>query len=284
MPPPNDVGYYPGGSFYTVLTAAINDLAAHGYDSAERVADWIRRIKEAAAASLTPSAVLDVALREALRSVYRREIDRGAILQRHPGVSRFTLQRVAPKLRAELDRRIMASAGLIKLDRERMIADTLDRLSGWATSIPAGGSDAVNRRALKERIRKPLASLPFQERRVIIDQSHKLVAAISETLAVDGGALAGHWVSHYTQRNYNYRPQHKHYDVDDKLFIVRGNWALTAGLIKPDGQRYVDEIERPGQLPFCRCYYRWIYNLRSLPADMLTVKGRAELERVKVAA
>ena len=32
------------------------------------------------------------------------------------------------------------------------------------------------------------------------------------------------------------------------------------------------------------CYYTFKYNLRDLPPEMLTAKGRAELQRVKVAA
>ncbi len=137
---------------------------------------------------------------------------------------------------------------------------------------------------MKDEVRKPLASLPFRERRVAVDQGHKFVANLSEILAVDGGALAGHWVSHYTQRNYDYRPEHKHFDVDDKFFVVRDNWALRAGLMKVDGYRYTDEIERPAQLPFCRCYYRWVHSLNRLPADMLTVKGREKLAESKIAA
>jgi hypothetical protein len=283
--PPPDIGLGPETSFYTVLTAALNDILDTGYVSAERVAEWVRRLRGAAARSLTPPDVLERALHDTMRAIYRSKVERGGLLKYHPGVGRFTLQRVAPRLRGELDRRILASAALIKLNREKVIEDTLRRFAGWATSIPAGGTDAADRVELKERIRKPLASAPFETRRVIIDQGHKLRASLSEILATDGGALVGHWRSHYQQRGYDYRPEHKHFDVDDKYFVVPDNWALRAGLMKVDGHRYITDIERPGEKPFCRCWYVWTHSLNRLPDGMLTAKGReAVAHGMKMAA
>lgn len=274
MPPPNDApGYGYGASFYETITSAINAMTETGYVSAERVAEWVERIRQAALRTLTPPHVLHEQLNRTMRAVYQTFVERGGILKFHPGVPRFTLERIKPRLREELDRRILAAANLVKLNRERVIEDTLRRFSGWATSIPAGGSSITDRAKLKEQIRKPLASAPFETRRVLIDQAHKLRSSLSEILAVDGGALAGHWVSHYNQANYNFRPEHKHFDVDDKLFIVRGNWAMDKGLMRLGGHRYVDEIERPGELPFCRCYYQWIHSLNRLPPELLTKQG-----------
>ncbi|VFS56130.1 Uncharacterised protein [Raoultella planticola] len=34
---------------------------------------------------------------------------------------------------------------------------------------------------------------------------------------------------------------------------------------------------------FCRCYVTYLYNLRSIPEDMLTQKGRKFLESMKAA-
>jgi hypothetical protein len=283
MPPPEG-SFYGGAGFYATLTAAVADLTEHGYDSQERLEFWVRQIRDAALRSLTPPHVLEKALKDTLGATYRAQIERGGILRYHPGVERFTLAQVAPKLRAELDRRILASAGLIKLNRERMVADTIQRFSGWATSIPAGGTEVAKRREVKEQVRRPLASLPFAERRVLIDQGMKLTSALSEILAVDGGALAGHWRSHFAEQNYDYRPRHKHFDVVDHYFIVRDNWAMRAGLMKKGDYRYTDEIEKPGELIYCRCWYEWKYNLRSIPEDMLTEKGRTELARVRIAA
>ncbi len=280
---PNDIGVYPqGSSFYRTITMAVADLTENGFDSAERVQFWIQQIRSAAYASMTPAHVLEAQLAATFRGIYQRQIERGGILKYHPGVARFTLEKVKPRLRAELDRRLMASRELIKLNRAAAIEKTTQRFSGWATSIPAGGTDAADKVEVKTTVRKALAQLPFEERRVAVDQGHKFVANLNNIIAVDGGAIAAEWHSHWRQANYNFRRDHK--ERDEHIYIIRNNWAMARGLMKADGHRYTDEITAPGEEVFCRCSYRYLYSLRSLPAGMVTEKGRAELERVRVAA
>lgn len=268
-------------SFYTILTEAVADIGEHGYDSEARIAYWMEEIRKAAATSMRSPHVMQEMLRDALNALYRKLIEKGGIVKMHPGIGRFTLERVRPQLRAELDRRILASASLIRLNRDEAIAQTLRRFSGWSTSVPAGGSDAIDKNAVKASVRKALAQLPFEERRVLIDQGHKFTAALSETLAKGGNALAMIWHSHWRQAGYNYRPDHK--ERDQRCYAMRGNWAMDKGLMKvgPDG--YYDEITSVGEEPFCRCYAQWLYALRDVPADLITVKGKEELERVRAA-
>lgn len=258
-----------------VLTAAIGDFAANGYTDPHRLAYWQKRLADAIEADMTPDHVMDEMLRSTLGEVYRKLVDRGDILEMHPGVERFTLERIRPHLHAELQRRIMASADLIKLNREEMKAKTLRRFSGWATSIPAGGSDVVDKRDEKEHIRKGIAGAPYAERRVIVDQGHKLNAAISETVALDTGAIAGRWFSNFRQPGYDARPDHE--ERDGTLFVVRDNWAMKRGFMRLDGHQYTDEVDGPAVLPFCRCKYRWVFHLQDLPTEMLTKAGKEAL-------
>jgi len=263
-------------SFQDVLAAAIDDILANGFDSQERIDRWSRALRAAAEGSMISSASLEDLLREGLAATYRRMVDQGEILKRAPGVERYTLEQIKPKLRAELDRRIAASANLIKLNRAEAVEQTLRRFQGWSTSIPPGGVSGEKKRAVKKTVRKSLAGLPFEERRVLIDQGHKLVASISEITATDGGAIAGVWRSNWRQPGYDYRDKHK--DRDERIYLVRGSWAEQAGLVKPRrGWGYTDDITAPAQEPFCRCYYRWLFNLRDLPEDMLTTKGKQTL-------
>lgn len=266
-------------SYFDILNAAINDMSEHGYDSAERVVYWSQRIKDAGEKTMKSSAEMERMLREAMAAVYKRLIEKEQIISLHPGVSRFTLERIRPQLRAELDRRIMASAGLIKLNRQQAIEKTLQRFAGWATSIPKGGSRAVDKRDTKKDIRKSLVQLPFEERRVLIDQGHKLSASLSEILAKDTNAIAMVWKSHWRESGYDYREDHK--ERDGVCYAMRGAWAIDKGLMRAGGAGYYDEITSVGEEPFCRCFAKWIYNLRDVPADMLTKKGAAELERVR---
>jgi hypothetical protein len=265
--------------FYGVVTAAIHDLMEHGFDSQERLDRWLVRIQEAARRALIPESVLVRSLQDALGQVYQRTTQLGKLARAHPGVSHFTLEMIKPKLRAELDRRILASASLIKLNREASIARTLQRFAGWASSVPKGGTEIANRKEVKDTVRRGIASLPFEERRVIVDQGHKLVAAINDIVATDGGAIAAEWRHVREGGGYQARPEHE--KRHGKVFVIRDNWAMKQGLMKLAGAEYTDEIEAPGELVSCRCSFSYFYTLRDLPAAMLTSKGRAALAEVR---
>ena len=264
--------------FYTVLTDAVNDILEHGYDKEERIAYWTERLRKSAERYLSKKS-LDKILRDHLKSIYSRLVTNYGIEKYHFGVNRYTIDKIKPSLRSELDRRIMASANLIKLNRETAIQDTLQRFQGWSTSIPAGGAEYASRSEAKKGIRKSLSSMSFRERRVLIDQGHKLVSSINDIVAVDGGAIAAVWESHWRQSGYNYRPDHK--ERDGKVYAIRGNWALETGIMKKGSAGYTDEITTPGQEVYCRCNYKYIYNLRDLPRDMLTTRGLDALEQAR---
>jgi len=262
-------------TFFETVTQAINDTLEYGYESDERLQYWVDLIRDAARADMVPEAELDEQLRRVLSTTYERLIDKGSILNDHRGVDRFTLERIRPALRNELDRRILASAALIKLNREQAMAETIRRFTGWATSIPAGGTSVANRRGTKEDIRKAVTSMPFIERRVAIDQGHKLNAALSDIIAEDQGAIAAEWRSHWRQAGYNYRQEHK--ERDRVVYLTRDSWATKRRFVAVGPQGYYEDHERPGELVYCRCYVRWLYNLRDLPRDMLTEAGQAAL-------
>ena len=265
--------------FYKVITAAVADMTEHGFDDLNRVQMWLVRIRRAAIDSLIPERVLQEQLAKTFRTTYKRLVENGGLTRFHPGIPQYTIDRVKPKLRAELDRRIMASADLIRLNRVNAIEKTLQRFSGWATSIPMGGTDAANRTDVKKDIKKALAGLPFEERRVAIDQGHKFVANLNNIVATDGGAIAAIWHSHYRQPGYNYRPDHK--DRDGRVYMIRGNWALERGLVRLAGREYYDQITAAGEEVYCRCFVTYIYSLGSMPADMLTSLGKSEIQRVR---
>jgi hypothetical protein len=262
-------------TFYDVLTAAINDLMEHGFDSSYRVEDWVRKLESAARSSLVPEGVLSREVRDVLMRTYQRTVDGGLLQKRHPHVAAYTIDRIKPKLRAELDRRILASASLIKLNREQSIQQTLQRFAGWATSIPIGGTEAEKRTEVKETIKRGIAGLSFVERRCIVDQGHKLVSSLSEIVALDQGAIAAAWRHVMEGGAYQARPEHV--KLNNVVFVVRNKWAIEKGFMKLAGRKYTDEVEAPGMPVSCRCWWSWIYDLRSLPPDMVTHKGEEAL-------
>lgn len=267
-------------TFYEVLTDAVDDFITNGFDSQERLDRWLALLAEASRRSLVPPSLLQQALRSQLTRIFTRETSLTKLVKRHRGVSTFTLRNVKPKLRAALDRRILASANLIKLNRKASIARTLQRFAGWASSVPKGGTEIQARKSVKDTVRRSIAALPFEERRVIIDQGHKLVAAVNDIIATDGGAIALIW--HHVKEGppmYDARPDHV--ARDGKVYLIRDSWAHKKGLVKPDRAGYSDEITQPGEEVFCRCHAEYLYALRDLPADMLTVKGQAALAEAR---
>jgi hypothetical protein len=269
-------------NFYFILNEAVNDLAQNGFDSQERVTYWTKRLREAANNAMAPSWKMDEMLRSVLAMTYKRMIEGGQVAQYHQGVARFTIDRVRPQLRAELDRRIMASASLIRLNRDEAIENTLRRFQGYATSIPAGGSRSTDKPDAKKDIKKAVKGLPFVERRVLIDQGHKLVAAINDIIATDGGAIAALWRHTGKRAGYDPRPEHiARAKAGKNIFAIRNNWALKAGFMTKGPNGYTDEIEQPGEFVFCSCSYEYIYSLSELPKEMITKKGLETLKAVR---
>lgn len=271
-------------TFFETVTAAIKDFEEHGFDSVERLAYWTDLIRKSAVDSLVSESTLNETLNRTLGGIYKRMIDDGQIVKAHPGIARFTIDRLKPKLRNELDRRMMVSRSLIKLNREQMVEKTVQRFAGWASSVPAGGSRAVDVKETKESLRKALTSLPFEERRCVIDQSAKFVSSLNDIIATDGGAIAGRWHSQWRRPGYQARVDHK--ERDHKVYAIRGNWALEKGLMKAGPNGYADQITMPGEEVFCSCSYQYLYTLRDLPDDMVTAKGRESLNdaRAKIEA
>ena len=239
---------------------------------------WVKRLKQAAYDSLIPEKTLVKELERSMGQAYRRLLTDGKLLERNPGISKFTIEKLKPKMRAELDRRITTATDLIKLNRDEAVSNTLRRFEGWATSIPPGGSLAVDKRKEKAAIRKSLNKLDFQERRVIIDQTHKLIANINDVVAKDNGAIAGIW--HSTHRT-GYNNRVTHLERDNKIYVFRDSKAVKDGLVKPV-YGYAEDITMPGEEVFCSCWYQYIYDLSYLPANMLTSKGKTVLESRKI--
>lgn len=267
-------------TFQAVLTDAVRDITQHGFDNPARLDDWLRKLRMAAIADLPTQDEVRNRMQVAMQTLFNRTFSKSAVLRYHPGIPRYTVERLKPFARAELDKRILASANLISLNRDQAIEKTIQRFSGWATSIPDQGSRAVDKPEVKENIAKPIRQLQFEERRVSIDQGHKLVASINAVVAQQGGAIACRWRSHFRQAGYNARPDHK--DRDGLIYLIRGSWAHEQGLVKPGAAGYSDEITQPGEEVFCRCWFTFLYALRNLPDDMLTEKGRKLLEETRL--
>lgn len=267
--------------FYSTLYSAIRDISDNGADQPDRIAYWQRLLREALDRTLAPDHEMRRLVRDGLVALYKRLVDRGAVLRRHPGVTRFDIERIRPELRMELDRRIMFSADLVSLRRDEVIPATMRRFAGWVSSIPAQGSDKVKKRKEAERLRREVSNVGYEARRVLIDQGHKLTSAINQTIADQGGAIAARWHSHWHEANYDYREDHKERELESRKlpYLIRDSWAMKEGLLQLAGSKYTDQMTQPAEEPFCRCFYEFVYSLKQMPQSMLTTKGREWLAR-----
>ncbi|EDF7971361.1 hypothetical protein B4V93_01620 [Salmonella enterica subsp. diarizonae] len=273
--------------FSRAVREAVKFFLRNGYTSREELERWQGIIRQAAESETHDDYISRVS--DKLRSTYEMQINRAKALDRHPGLSRFTLNYMEPKLRSELDRRILASADLIKLNRTGAINKTVQRFSGWATSIPVqdyvgGGLSPSSKSGVNyncDHIQKSALQIDFEARRVMIDQNHKLIANIDNIIAASNKAIAAEWHSHWRQAGYDYREDHK--ERDKVVYLIRGNWAQKNGYVKVGPSGYLDEITQPGEEVFCRCYVTYLYNLRSIPEHMLTQKGQKFMASMKSA-
>ena len=261
--------------FYRVLAQALAEFRERGYDSRERLNYWLGMLRIAANRALPSMDQAQRNIRARLGKMFKDATSQSAFKRQHPALSQYALQRVGPKLAPILERRIMASADLIRLHREQSIEKVLQRFSGLVTSIPQGGSRNAGTGDEKKAIGKSLRQMNFEERRVVIDQGHKLIANVQQTIAEDNNALGFVW-RHVHQAGYDARPEHE--ARDGKFFALRGNWAIEAGLMKRGPNPYSDEIDMVGVAPFCRCWATYLYNIRDLPPEFLTQKGREHIE------
>jgi hypothetical protein len=242
--------------------------------------EWTARIHAALDEEMPSDAQTRKLLSNVLGTIYAREVEKNGVAKRVPDVLRYTLDRVAPELRAELDRRIYAGVDLIRLNKRERTEQTLKRFAGWLSSVPPGGTSQTDLRSVAQEILKPAAQVKFEARRVAIDQGHKLVAAVAHIVAKGEGAIAAVWHDRGEHdAGYDARPEHL--ARSGKLFLVRDSWAMQDGLIRKCALQYTDEIEQPAELPFCSCTYRYITSPGALPEALLTAKGR---EWVKGAA
>jgi hypothetical protein len=263
-------------TFDEVLADAVAFFIDHGFSDSDELEYWADRLRKAARQSMMSTTQLNERIKTALTAEYIRLVDKGLVLSKHPELSRSTIERIRPQLREALRNRIAASAALITLNREENIAATVRRFAGWASSLPPRSSPSTSKRDVRQTIRKALAAAEYEERRMMIDQGHKLNANINATIANGNGAIAAYWVSHYAQHNYDFRETHKDLDIQShkKPFLIRNSWAQQNGAISTIGATFIDELEyQPAQQPYCRCYFQYIYSPAKLPREMLARKA-----------
>jgi hypothetical protein len=201
----------------------------------------------------------------------------GGYKREFPTVKAYRIERLSPVLRAELDRRIASAASLIKINRQNMINETIQRFVGWSTGDIAGQVTPP-----REVTRPDQQASDCTVRRVRIDQKQKLRANIADISANELGAIAFYWRGSHDDRE---RELHK--DRNDKLYLIKDSWADKQALVNVRGAEGWNTFTRtkddgmPGMPIFCRCHAEYVFNLDELPAAAVSVKGREFMENQK---
>lgn len=245
------------------------ELIRIGQVSPSRMADVDANLRRLGDEYVKALAADDIEQVKSMLSQQLRAFVGGGSKKELPSVPAWRVSRLNPIFRAELDRRLAASASLIKINRQKMIADTIQRFTGWATS-------ASNIGALISPPREVLttnkAASDFTVRRVRIDQQQKLRANVAELAAKEMRAIAFEW-----KGLADHREREAHRARNGKIYLIRDSWAAKKGLVKVSGvDGWNDEFDdgMPGIPVFCRCHAKYIFDLEDLPSAAVTEKGR----------
>jgi hypothetical protein len=281
----------------TTFTQTVNEIIAeilqYGFDSQERIRRLTLKLKNAYIASILPEYKLQEMVRKQLTMTFDKLVKQKNLV--NPEVQGFTIQRIKPHLRKELDKRIMASADLIKWRREESISNILRQFQGWSTSIPEGGAKSEGARDGANKLKKMTQTERYNQRRISIDQTAKLTSSIRDIVATDTGAIGAFWHSKGEhEKEYDYRKTRlKRSKLTGGFYLIRGSWADQQGLVKGvrsgikemygdgEGVNYTDEMSQPAEEVFCRCNYQYVFSLRKVPEEFLTEKGKNLLQSKK---
>ena len=133
-------------TLYAIITQAVKDISNNGYNNS-RMIFWTGKIREAIAQS---SKFRTIKFPTILKNQFENIVKVNNLKKMHQDVPAYRLEQIKPSLRSELDKRILASADLIKLNRSAAVEKTIQRFSGWATSIPQTGSLVVDKNDTKD--------------------------------------------------------------------------------------------------------------------------------------
>jgi len=163
---------------------------------------------------------------------------------------------------------------------DQQIREFNSRLEQFLEQVPRGGTKDNAVKSQATEIKKELRQLAKWEKLFTVYKANSLAAEIDYIFCLQGNPLAAIW--HYSEldKQSEYQKTYDHKARDGKIYAVRGNWAIEKGLMNAGAHGYINDSTRPAQEVGCMCRLQWVYNLRSLPSDMITAKGRSQLERV----
>jgi hypothetical protein len=147
--------------------------------------------------------------------------------------------------------------------------------------VPMGGTKDKEIKSRIGEIKKELRTLAKWDRLFYVYKARSFPAEVEFLFSLEGNPIAAIWHYKPIDEQTDYPKTYDHKQRDELVYAVRGNWAITKGLMKAGPNGYLDEISRPSQEIGCMCYLGWLYSISDLPTNMVTEKGVSELKRVR---
>ncbi|EOF7241506.1 hypothetical protein ACK04L_002913 [Enterobacter roggenkampii] len=94
-----------------------------------------------------------------------------------------------------------------------------------------------------------------------------LLNTVDHLNAIDNNAIAAIWMA---------RKCSEHASRNGEVYAIKGSWALKKKMMKVGPVGYLNDTPLPRS---CGCYLTYIYNLRSLPDNMLTANANKILKK-----
>ncbi len=153
-------------------------------------------------------------------------------------------------------------------------------LREFLEQVPIGGTKDKAIKGKIAEIKKELRSLAKWDRIFYIYKAISFLSEIEYIFVLTKNPLAAIWRYGNLDAQGEYQKTYNHQQRDGRVYAIRGSWAIEKGFMKVGPAGYLDEISRPHQEVGCMCSLRWVVNVDDLPDEMITDKGRQELDRM----
>lgn len=138
--------------------------------------------------------------------------------------------------------------------------DILSFISGFLIAIALIVTAIfLRKKSLKKRIIKQYQGADLDSS---LDKARTLLNAADHVKATDNNAIAAIWRA---------KKCAEHASINENVYAIKGCWALKKKMMKVGPAGYLNGIPLPRS---CGCYLTYLYNLRSLPENMLTENAR----------
>ena len=227
----------------------------------------------------------DLLVSQTLKRAYSDFYTKEGFKKTNKGISKLKLSDLRQDFKKELDKKITISFNLIKNKENEIKQKLASRFINWLTI------DSEEVRGKTTSKQSLLNFLDFAKENeiaeehakfILKDQTRKMVCAFDLLIAEANGAIGGFWKNRGDRRvvgNPNgFYPQgnkthNDHWNRDGVFYIYKDGWAYQKGYVK--GSLYENlEDGGVGVAIGCRCRMENVYDLRDVPKEILTKKGK----------